>query len=294
MRVTDRMMFESAALNAQRSRDRAQAATEEVSTGMRVVHPGDDPGVAAMIISSRQATDRLDASGKNAARANDETDGADGALQSLGNVLARARELAVQLGSDTNSPTDRQDGAAEVDSLFQQAVTLMNKDVNGRFIFGGDKDQSPPFDAAGNYTGDTAVRQVEVAPGVLQDASVRADVAVKGAGGGVDLFATLQGLSTALKTNNGNGIRGALTDLETATTQVTTAEAKIGSMGDAFATAQSLVSSDSEAITKNVAHASEADSFDSMTKLALANQALDATLTASAQGFGLSLLTKLG
>jgi flagellar hook-associated protein 3 FlgL len=294
MRVTDRMMFDRASVDASRSRDRAQAAMQEVSTGMRVIQPGDDPAVAALMIKGRQTTDRLDAINKNAASANDEADAADAALQSVANVLTRARELAVQLGNDTYSASDRQAGAAEVDGLFRQAVMLMNKDVNGRFIFGGNKDQAAPFDAAGNYTGDTAVRQVEVAPGVLEDSSIRADVAVKGVGGGVDLFATLQSLSAALNGNNGNGIRGALANLETATTQVTNAEAKVGSMGDAFATAQTLATSNRDATIKSVASASEADSIESATKLALANHALDATLTAAAQSFNMSLLNKLG
>jgi flagellar hook-associated protein 3 FlgL len=288
------MMYTTAALNTARSRDRAQTAMEEVSTGMRVVHPGDDPAVAAMMVKGQQVQDQADAIGKTAASSAAELDAADSTLQSLGDVLTRARELAVQLGSDTYSPAERQSGAVEVDTLMRQAVTLMNKDVNGRFIFGGNKDQAPPFDAVGNYSGDTAVRQSEVAPGVLEDASVRADVAVKGVGGGVDLFATLQSLSTALNTNNGNAIRGSLTDLETATTQVTTAEAKVGAMGEAFATAQSVATTTKDASVKIVSAASQADAFDSASQLALANYALNATMTATAQSFKLSLLDKMG
>jgi flagellar hook-associated protein 3 FlgL len=293
MRVTDRMIYDSAALNAATSRDRAQSAMEQVSTGMRVVHPGDDPAVAAAMVRGQQTVDRLDAINQNAGRVTDETDAADAALQSLSTVLARARELTVQLGNDTYSATDRQGAAAEVDGLIRQAVTLMNRDVNGRYIFGGDKDQAPPFDINGNYTGDTAVRQVEVAPGVLQDASVRADVAVKGVGGGVDLFATLQSLSTALKTNNGDAIRGSLTNLEAATTQVTNTLAQVGAMGDAFATAQTLATSTRDATVKAVATQAEADVFQSTSQLALANSALNATLTAAAQSFRLSLVDKL-
>jgi flagellar hook-associated protein 3 FlgL len=293
MRVTDKMMFDSAALNAARSRDKAQEAMEEVSTGMRVVHPGDDPAVAAAMVRGRQTVDRLDAINTSAARAGDEVDAADSALQSLSTVLSRARELAVQLGNDTYSASDRAAASSEVDALLRQSVTLMNSDVNGRYIFGGDQDQAPPFDTTGNYTGDTSVRQVEVAPGVLEDSSVRADVAVKGVGGGVDLFTTLQSLSTALSTNNGNAIRGALTDIDKVTTQVTTTLAKVGSMGDAFATAQTLATSTRDATIKTVANQAEADTFDATSKLALANSALNATLTAAAQSFRLSLVDKL-
>ena len=293
MRVTDRMIFDSATLNAAKSRDRAQSAMEEVSTGMRVQHPGDDPAVAAAMVRGRQVVDRLDAINQNAGRAGDEVNAADDAMQSLATVLSRARELAVQMGNDTYSATDRAGAATEVDALFRQAVTLMNRDVNGRYIFGGDQDRTPPFDAAGNYTGDTTVRQVEVAPGVLEDASVRADITVKGVGGGVDLFATLQSLSTALTSNNGNNIRGALTSIDSATTQLTSTLAKVGSMGDAFSTAQTLATNVRDATVKTVATQSEADIFEASSRLALANHALDATLTAAAQSFHLSLTDKL-
>jgi flagellar hook-associated protein 3 FlgL len=294
MRVTDKMIFQNAAANAAKSRDRAQTALEQVSTGMRVVHPGDDPTVAALMVRGQQTIDRMNAINQNASRAGDEVDSADSALQSLSDVLARARELAVQMGNDSYSAADRAGAATEIDGLVQQAVTLMNTNVNGRYIFGGNQDQTAPFDASGNYNGDTAVRQVEVAPGVLEDSSVRADVAVKGVGGGVDLFATLQSLSTALRSNNGDAIRGSLTDLTTSTTQVTTTLAQVGAMGDAFATAQTLAKSTSDATTKDVANQSEADVIESSSQLALANSALNATLTAAAQSFNLSLVNKLG
>ena len=294
MRVTDKMIFQNAAANAAKSRDRAQTAMDQVSTGMRVVHPGDDPTVAALMVRGQQTVDRMSAISQNASRAGDEVNAADSALQSLGDVLSRARELTVQMGNDSYSATDRAGAATEVDGLIQQAVTLMNANVDGRYIFGGNKDQTPPFDSAGNYSGDTAVRQVEVAPGVLEDSSVRADVAVKGTGGGVDLFATLQSLATALRSNNGTAIRGSLTSLTTATTQVTTTLAQVGSMGDAFATAQTLAKSTSDATTKSVSNQSEADVIQSSSQLALANSALNATLTAAAQSFSLSLVNKLG
>ncbi len=294
MRVTDKMIFENAAASAAKSRERAQTAMDQLSSGMRVVHPGDDPTAAALMVRGQQTIDRMSAISQNASRAGDEVDSADSALQSLTDVLARARELTVQMGNDSYSAADRAGAATEVDGLMQQAVTLMNTNVNGRYIFGGNKDQTPPFDTSGNYSGDTTVRQVEVAPGVLENSSVRADVAVKGAGGGVDLFATLQSLSTALKTNNGNAIRGSLTNLDSATTQVTNTLAQVGAMSDAFATAQTLAKSTSDATTKNVSDASETDVIQSSSQLALANSALNATLTAAAQSFNLSLVNKLG
>ena len=77
---------------------------------------------------------------------------------------------------------------ADRGALSQQIVQLMNTQVAGRYIFGGTKDSAPPFDASGNYVGDGNVRQIEIAPGLLQASSIRADVALKGTGGGIDVF----------------------------------------------------------------------------------------------------------
>jgi len=294
MRVTDRMMFDNANINITNGRNRVQVAMQEASSGMRVTHPGDDPASAGLIVRSRQVLARLEAIGANAIRTNDELSIADNTLQNMGNVVTRVRELTVQMGNDSYSATDRLNAGVEVDALTRQVVMLMNTDVNGRYLFAGTNDGSPPFDAAGNYTGDTNVRQIEVAPGLLENASVRGDVAVKGAGGGVDLFAILQTLKTALNANDGAGIRGALPQLDTATRQVTDALASVGSMMNSFDVARALADAGHDDATKSMAHEQEVDTFESATKLALANHALEVALTASANGFRMSLMNKLG
>lgn len=293
MRVTDRMMFDTANTNIAASRDKARIAMEEASSGQRVTRPGDDPASAGLIIRGRQVLARLESISVTATRTNDELSVSDATLQTLGNVVTRARELAIQMGNDNYSATDRQNAGVEVDQLFHQVVMLMNTDVNGRYIFAGTNDATPPFDSAGNYTGDTNIRQVEVAPGILEDASVRGDVAVKGVGGGVDLFAILGSLRTALTANDGNAIRGALPQLDTATRQVTSALTDVGAMMNGFDVAKSVADASKVDAIKGLAREQEVDTFESATKLALANHALEISLTAAANGFKMSLLNKL-
>ena len=293
MRVSDRMIYTQATLNSMTARDRVLTASDQASTGRRVTHPGDDPTAAGLIVKGRTVLSRLDSVNSGAGRANDELAVADSSLQQLSDVVARARELTVQMSNDSYSAADRKNAATELDTLSRQAVTLMNTDVNGRYIFGGMKDSQPPFDSSGNYQGDANVRQVEVAPGVVEDASVRADVAVKGVGGGADLFATLSALSTALKSNDGSGIRGSLSNLDAVTHQLGNALAKVGSSMDSFQTAQTVATSAKIDATTSLSHEQDADAFSSTTQLALANHALDATLTASAASFQMSLVDKL-
>ena len=158
---------------------------------------------------------------------------------------------------------------------------------------GGTLDGQPPFDAAGNYLGNANVRQVEVAPGVWQAASVRADVAVKGVGGGVDVLAMLDTLQTDLRANNQAGVAAALTPLSTATDQVATARASIGLSMNAFDTAVTSSRAVATDAQTRASHLLEADAIEANTRLAQAQLALQATLTATSQGFKLTLLNYL-
>ena len=310
MRVTNRMMFEFSQNQMMAARDRAVQAQAQVTTGMRVVHPGDDPAAAGQMVSQNIAIQRLDVIDKSISSASAEVQVADGALQSVSDLLARAQQLAVQLGNDSYGASERAGAAQEIADISTQIGRVMNTQVAGldvagddlgltqvagRYIFGGNKDDAPPFDALGNYTGDTAVRQVEVAPGLLGNASVRGDQAVKGTGlsGGVDVFAALSALSTALSSNDGAGIRAAIGGITQSTDQVAGALTNTGNMLASFDNAQQIGSVARDSAKKALSASSEADIFQASSDLALAQQSLEASLAVTAKSFGMSLLDYL-
>jgi flagellar hook-associated protein 3 FlgL len=293
MRVTNRMTFDQAQAQMMAARDRAMQAQQQVTTGMRVDHPGDDPAAAGVMVSQGIAIQRLDTIDKTTSSAQGEVQTADGALQNVSTLLARAQQLAVQLGSDTYSAAERSAGANEINSISSQIAQLMNTQVAGRYIFGGTKDNAPPFDASGNYLGDQGVRQIEIAPGLLQASSIRADVALKGAGGGVDVFGALSAMSTALANNDGAGIRSAIGGLNTSTDQVAAALTSTGGILSAFDSAQQIGSVAKDSAQKVLSAQSEADIFEATSNLTLAQQSLQASLAVTAQSFGVTLLNYL-
>lgn len=294
MRVTDRMMFDLATRDGGRARQRLEQATAEASSGVRVAHPGDDPGAAGLLALHHAAADRLDAIRTVASRASDELGAADAALSDLSNLISRARELTVQLSNPGYDAAQRAEGADEVRGLVAQAVASLNARVGARYLFGGRADGTPPFDANGNYAGDDGVRQVEIAPGVYQDASVRADVAVKGVGGGVDVLATLQSLAAALDVNDVTAIRAALDPLDGSTTQISTARSRLGEAMSAFDAAAATSRTAADDARAQASSLADADPIEAASRLALAERALEAALAATAQGFRLSLVNFLG
>lgn len=290
MRITNQMIFDQAQSQTAIARDRASQAQDQVATGIRVVHPGDDPAAAGLMVSQGFALQRFDVIDKSISSATGELETADGALQGVSTLLARAQQLAVQLGNDTYGKSERMAGAQEISSITGQIARLMNAQVAGRYIFGGNVDNAPPFDAAGNYSGDTAVRQVEVAPGLRQNASVRGDDAVKGTAGGVDVFAALTSLTTALTNNDGASIRAAVDGVSQSTDQVAAALTNTGSMLAAFDSAQKIGTVAKDSTQKVLSAESEVDIFAAASTLAQAQQSLQAALAATARSFSTSLL----
>lgn len=290
MRVTNQMIFEAQAQQIAAAREKMLDAQAKVTTGQRINHPGDDPAAAGVIVSHKAALERFDTIDQTIARATEEAEVADGALQGVSTLISRARELAVQLGNDTYSTIERAGGAQEVRDIFGQIVQLMNTQVAGRFIFGGNIDRTPPFDAVGAYSGDTNLRQVEVAPGLVQNQSVRADQALKGVGGGIDVFATLTTLVNAMSSNDGAGIRGTLAALEGAVDQVAAAQTQTGGILEGFNSARNINGVAKLSAQKLLSAAADVDVFDAASQLTRAQTSLEASLSVAAKSFNLSLL----
>jgi flagellar hook-associated protein 3 FlgL len=246
-----------------------------------------------MLVRNRFDLARITAIQSGAQRAIDELNAADSALNGVNNSIARAQVLAIQFGNDTYSADDRAAAAQEVDGLFHQIIASLNTRFGDRYVFGGYKDNQPPFADDGSYLGDTGVRQVEVAPGVYSDASIRADVIAKGAAGGTDILQTLSDLATALRANDSNAIRNSLDNLRFATDQITAARSQIGTSVNIFTSTVNTCANQIVDCKKIIGGLGDADIMDASSRLSLAQYALNATLTAASQTLNFSLVNLL-
>jgi flagellar hook-associated protein 3 FlgL len=294
MRVTEKMIFQSSIDYVARSRENLADAQNEVASGSRVIHPGDDPVAASLAVEHTVDKARYTSIGQTAQRAADELNAADTALDGITTVANRALEIATQFGSDTYGATDRSTAAVEVNGLFSQALALLNTTYGGRYIFGGFKDSSPPFAGDGAFVGDGNVRQVEIAPGLYQTASLNANEIVKGGSTGVDLMKAISDLSSALSGNNASNIRAGLDSLTKCVGQLAEGRTQAGMAQDAFQASVSVEKSATADETIKIGRLMDADILDASTKLASAQYALNATLSATAKTLSMSLVDKLG
>lgn len=150
-------------LGAQVSVSKTQA---QLSSGLRVVTPSDDPAAAAQILQLDQTQANIDQYKKNITGATNNLELEDNSLDTVSNLLIRVHELAVQAGDGALGRTERQAIATELTARLQELVGLANtRNSNGEYIFAGFQGQQIPFVESGTsyaYQGDAGQRSLQI------------------------------------------------------------------------------------------------------------------------------------
>jgi flagellar hook-associated protein 3 FlgL len=282
MRVTDASAY--AALNKRLSAARNDVATaqDRASSGLKVAKPSDDPVAYAAARRENNKKMLADAGVRATELANTQLVGADEALGTGTDAIARAKEIALQGGSEAMGPDQRRDLALQVRQIHDQMVALANTEVAGSFVFGGYRDETAPFDAAGQYTGSAAGKEVSAYPGLKAAASLPGTEAF-GTSAGDNVFSTLEMLAQALENNDTTTTRAMIGNLDNDEKRIITARSRLGSMMDGVETAGAVADRYSFSAQSEAARLTQVDEISAVTDLLKAKGALDAALAVAQQ-----------
>jgi flagellar hook-associated protein 3 FlgL len=161
MRIADKMQYGQINSNIQKNRQEMSELQNQASTQKRVNKPSDDPSAAARVLSSRTEERGGQQFLRNIQYAKSFLEFTDNSLSELGDVLVRAKELAVGQASDAGANAmTRQVTAREVEQIYDQAVQVGNRKLGDRYIFGGFSTTTQPFSIDGEYFGDAGDMKV--------------------------------------------------------------------------------------------------------------------------------------
>lgn len=226
-RVTQNMLSQRSLAGVQTSLAALSRTTEQLSSGKRLTRPSDAPTDVSSALRLRASLAQTEQYSRNASDGLAWMGLTDTALQSVGDQVRRARELALQGASTgTMSAAAREALAVEVDQIRAGVVSTANTTYLGRPVFGGVTAGGQAYDAAGTYVGVDAPVDRAVADGV----TVRADTSGPAVFGpaGSSLFDDLTAVAAALRTGDSATIRDGLAKLEVAAGRVTSAQADLG------------------------------------------------------------------
>ena len=185
-------------------------ASLQISSGKAVNVASDAPDVISGLLQLRSVLQRNTQITSNLGLAKSDADSAESALNASVQLMDRAVTLAAQAANTTTDATARQTIATEVGSLLEQMVSASQTQAEGRFVFSGDKENSPSYQldlASGNgvdqLVNAAATRQIEHPAGGSFSASKTAQEIfdqrnADGTYANDNVFAALNGLRNAL------------------------------------------------------------------------------------------------
>lgn len=270
---------------------------EQVTTGLRVNRPSDDPTSFERARYFEAQSTRIDGHLRTVGAGRLWVDETGAALADLADFAATAQTIGVQGRNDALGADEREALANRVESLRAQAIDRLNAEVDGEYLFAGNRTGQRPFDDTGAPTtgdlADLAGRRVRrIGPNVDLALNVSGERAQTLPDGTLATDA-LQGLADALRANDGPAITTALEQVTATRDHFIELESESGETSKRLLDAEAQLS---DAFVRSEAQRSEyeeADMFEVATGLQKTQSHLEAALQTVASVRQRSLLDYL-
>ena len=168
MRISTIQAFNNSVSGISRNYADLTRTQAEISAGKRLLTPADDPvgAVRLLQLNQEQALNSQYKSGITAAKNSLQQE--ETILNSVGTVIHRIREIAVQAGNGGLDASDKNALATELAQREDELLNLLNsRDASGKYLFSGSQGDTQPFvrnpDGTYSYNGDEGQREVQIA-----------------------------------------------------------------------------------------------------------------------------------
>lgn len=162
MRIADKMAFNQVNQNVGKNRADMSDLQNQAATQKRINKPSDDPLATARVLAARTEEHSNSQFIKNINNAKSFLEFSDQSLGELSDILVRAKELAVSQSNDASGNAEtRNVTASEIEQIYNQAVQIGNRKLGERYVFGGSKTGTAPFNHDGEYFGNDSDMKIQ-------------------------------------------------------------------------------------------------------------------------------------
>lgn len=289
MRITSNMMSQGLILNLESDQDKINNLQNQLSTGVRINKPSDDPiGIEnAMRLKNNIANvTQWDSNANEALQFMNTTDGT---LADMTSILQKVRELAVEGANGTMTTDDTSAIADEVSQLSDQLKLMANTQVGSKYIFSGTATDKPliPTDGSTSQANGDEVK-FQVGNNLNISVSVSGQALFGDATTGI--FATLSNLTTALKNNDSAAVSGLLDNIDANVDNVIAQRSDLGARTNRMSAIQSQLDSTTLNLQQNLSTVQDTDLAKAITDFTNQQNSYKAALAVGAQIIQVSLV----
>jgi flagellar hook-associated protein 3 FlgL len=241
MKISTNLLFERGASQMSLVQNQLAKSQAQLAQGKQVINASDAPNQSSTIQRLQSLLSRQESYQSSLNTVRTRLQGEEIVLQSVGDLIVRAKEVALQGANDTLNAGNREALAKEMQALRDQMLSLANtKDSNGNYLFAGSRVKQPAFSETANgspvYLGDQTHMNVRI--GEQRSIAVNrtgtdafvpvARIDKGGTSVGVGFFKVMDDLIAGLKEVNRDNIRRGVGELDTLQTGVSEAQAQVG------------------------------------------------------------------
>lgn len=168
MRIAGPTLYQQTLQSLQTNQASIYKLQSQLASGLRVQTAADDPIAAGQALNVEKAYGDVTRWQSNVGTLQSRLGLEDAALGNVSQSLSQIRSLAVQANNPSLNDQDRQSIALSIKQQISNILGQANtQDGNGRYIFGGTQDLSPPFSvttAGPVYSGNSTLSLFDVGP----------------------------------------------------------------------------------------------------------------------------------
>lgn len=206
-----------------------ESAALPATTGLRVNNLFDDPGSTSRIFSLKSNLKDVEQFQKNVTSARTRITFAEDQLRQSIEVIRRIRESALRANDPTVSASSLSSIEDSINELKDQLLGHANAKLLGKYVFAGTDTDTQPFTGTPTtFNGNSTAISIQATTTVSIQVNLDGDEIFTGGGGGVDIFAAIDDLATAVGSGDADDIETNLDLLDTATEQVLSGIAETG------------------------------------------------------------------
>jgi flagellar hook-associated protein 3 FlgL len=288
MRVSDKILTQGMASDLQNNLENVVKAQRIVSSGKILQKPSDDPTGISRSLNYNSVLSSLEQYQENITDANSWLNITESALTQVNDAVTNAKTEALKSINATTSAESRKASAMVVSDLRDVILKAANTKVQGRYIFGGTKTKTQPFEDDGTYNGDTNNIERIVAPGGMSiSINLNGEEVFKT---GEDIFDTFQDLIDGLNNNDTQAISDQLDRLNTSLNQVLQYRGEVGSKMNEMQAVQTQLTDMETNVTNLLSDIEDADITKAVMDLTTAQNIYQASLAAATMLFQTTLV----
>ena len=292
MRITQRAVALTSLQGLNRNLDAVGKFQQQLTSGRLINAPSDSPTGTNRAMQTRSDQAATAQHTRNINDAKGWLEQTDSTLQEMLDTARKVRDLTVQ-GASTGSMggASAQAIATEVSSLREGLLSLANRQIGGRPLFGGVTPGTKAYDATGTYVG---LAGPPVTRRVSDTEVIRVDTTGPQAFGpaGADVFAIADKIATDV-VGNPAALQTHLADLDTVMKGMQTALADVGARAARVEREEQINSDRSLSLSSRLAETENIDLPNTIMRLQMQQTGYEAALSATAKALQPTLLDYL-